>query len=883
MTSESAPATAAERRPDEILPEEMSPEETLSDETLPEETLPEHASAEPSPADETLPENEFVVAHAAASADEPGFSADHSPEPLPEPEPATAWAGNGATPPPGAEAMADAEAAADAEAVAEPAPPPGEPRPEPAAAADQVAGEDAAPPDTMVRAEPPLDAPTGAAGHDVAGHETASGEAAKEAAGDAGRETVLAERVAAPIPPIPPMAPAEAVPAATPAEQAAAELKAAQTKGKPSKAEAPKAEAPKAAPAKAEPAKAEAPKREPSEAPAKKAEKAGAAKPAAAAGDGQAETPHVDIEKLATNVARMMEQGGRALAAYLKPREEGKIHDEPPQQVVDVVTTFGKVMDYWLRDTRRTIELQTNIGHAYLDLWSNTMRRMAGEPSPPLVTPDPRDRRFSDPEWTSNQYFDFLKQAYLLTSKLANHMVEDADGLDPITRRKADFYVKQFINALAPSNFVLTNPELLRLTLQSNAENLVRGMKMLAEDIEAGHGELKIRQSDNSQFEVGRNLAITPGKVVYQNELMQLIQYTPTTERVLKLPLLIVPPWINKYYILDLNPQKSFIKYCVDNGVTVFTISWVNPDEHLAKKGFGDYMKQGPLEALEIVSKITGEKNVHTLGYCVGGTMLAVTMAYLSARSTAEQIRSATMFTAQVDFERGGDLKLFTSDEHQIEAIERRMSEIGYLEGEKMAMIFNFLRSNDLVWPYIISNYLKGEQPFPFDLLYWNSDSTRMPAANHSYYLRNCYLDNTLSKGEMEIEGYTLHLEDIAVPIYTVATREDHIAPADSVLVGAQMFGGPVELVVAGSGHIAGIINPPAGKKYQYWTGPRPEGDSAEAWIAKATEHPGSWWPHWLEWLRAFDPSEVPARVPGSHPDFPALEDAPGAYVKVRA
>jgi polyhydroxyalkanoate synthase len=633
--------------------------------------------------------------------------------------------------------------------------------------------------------------------------------------------------------------------------------------------------------AKPEAPKQEAPKQETK--PEQKAEKpAKPAKPAKPTVDVQHETPHVDIEKLATNVARMMEQGGRALAAFMKPREEGKIHDEPPQQVIDVVTTFGKVMEYWMRDATRTIELQTSIGHAYLDLWANTMRRLAGETHPPIATPDPRDRRFADPEWSSNTYFDFLKQAYLVTSRLANHMVEDAEGLDPVTRRKADFYMKQVVNAIAPSNFVFTNPELLRLTLKSNADNLVRGMTMLAEDIEAGHGELKIRQSDNSQFEVGRNLAVTPGKVVYQNELMQLIQYTPTTETVLKTPLLVVPPWINKYYILDLNAEKSFIKYCVDNGITVFTISWVNPDEHLAAKTFADYMRQGPIEALDIVLKITGEPSAHTLGYCVGGTMLSVTMAYLSAASTAERIRSATMFTAQVDFEKGGDLKLFTSDEGQIEAIERRMAEIGYLEGEKMAMIFNFMRSNDLVWPYIISNYLKGEQPFPFDLLYWNSDSTRMPAANHSYYLRNCYLENNLSQGKMEIDGVFLDLKKIQVPIYTVATREDHIAPAESVYIGASMFGGPVEFVCAGSGHIAGIINPPAGKKYQYWTGARPEGENVEAWIKRSTEHPGSWWPHWLEWIRHFDPSPVPARVPGTA-GFPAIEDAPGSYVKVRS
>ncbi|MGB8529434.1 MAG: class I poly(R)-hydroxyalkanoic acid synthase, partial [Rhodoplanes sp.] len=428
-----------------------------------------------------------------------------------------------------------------------------------------------------------------------------------------------------------------------------------------------------------------------------------------------------------------------------------------------------------------------------------------------------------------------------------------------------------------------TNPELLRLTISSNAENLARGMKMLAEDIEAGGGELRIRQSDHSQFEVGRNIAVTPGKIVYQNELMQLIQYTPTTENVLKTPLLIVPPWINKYYILDLNEEKSFIKWVVSQGVTVFVISWVNPDARLATKTFADYMHQGPIEALNKVLEITGEPTAHTIGYCVGGTMLAVTMAYLAEKGGLEKIVSATMFTAQVDFEHGGDLTLFTAEPAQVEAIERRMAELGYLEGKKMATVFNFLRSNDLVWPYIISNYLKGEQPFPFDLLYWNSDSTRMPAANHSYYLRNCYMENKLSKGEMELDGVRLDLKKVATPICNVATREDHIAPAKSVLIGCKFFGGPVDFLLAGSGHIAGIVNPPAGGKYQYWTGPKPDGyDDPEAWLKQATETKGSWWPFWIEWIKNFDRSEIPARQPGSNPNFPVIEDAPGAYVKMR-
>jgi polyhydroxyalkanoate synthase len=585
-----------------------------------------------------------------------------------------------------------------------------------------------------------------------------------------------------------------------------------------------------------------------------------------------------DWEELARNVARMVEEGGKAMAAYLKPREEGQVDDQYAE-VTDVVKTLGQVADYWLRDPQRALELQSSLGKAYLDLWANTVKRMAGETVEPVVSADPRDKRFADPEWSSNQFFDFLKQAYLLTVQWANHLVKDAEGLDPHTMQKADFYVRQIANAVAPSNFVLTNPELLRETLSSNAGNLVRGMHMLAEDIEAGHGQLRIRQSDAKKFGVGRNLALTPGKVIYENELMQLIQYAPTTASVLKRPLMIVPPWINKFYILDLTPEKSFIRWCVAQGITVFVISWVNPDSHLAKKGFEDYMRQGPLAALDVIEKVTGERQVHSIGYCVGGTLLATTLAYM-ASTRDDRIASVTFFAAQVDFTHAGDLKVFV-DEEQIAAREREMSERGYLEGKKMATAFNLLRSNDLIWPYVINNYLKGKEPAPFDLLYWNSDATRMPAANHSFYLRNCYLENRLTKGEMVIGGKKLDLKSVTVPVYNLATREDHIAPAKSVLLGSRYFGGPVRYVLAGSGHIAGVVNPPDKMKYQYWTGPKPTSANLDRWLGKAKEHAGSWWPYWFEWLKKLDPTEVPAREPGGGVLAP-IEDAPGSYVKVR-
>ncbi len=587
----------------------------------------------------------------------------------------------------------------------------------------------------------------------------------------------------------------------------------------------------------------------------------------------------VDVEVFSRNLAQLIEQGGRALAAYIKPRELGQGDGEFADEVAEVVKTLGQVLEYWLADPQRAVELQNRLGKAYLDLWAAAAKRLAGERTMPVVTPAPTDNRFGDPEWTQNQFFDFLKQAYLLTSQWADKMVSDAADLSPHTRRKAEFYVRQISNALSPTNFVLTNPELLRETLTSNAENLVRGMRMLAEDIEKGGGHLKIRQSDASMFEVGRNLATTPGKVIFQNELMQLIQYAPSTETVLKRPLLIVPPWINKYYVLDLTPERSFIKWCVDQGLTVFCISWVNPDANLAEKSFEDYIQQGPLAALDAIKEAIGEDKVHTIGYCVGGTLLAITLGLMAARHD-DRILSATLFASQVDFTYAGDLKVFV-DEEQITALERRMAVRGYLESKSMATVFNLLRSNDLLWPYVINNYLKGKAPFPFDLLYWNSDATRMPAANHSFYLRNCYLDNKLAKGQMVIGNTAIKLKAVKVPIYNLATREDHIAPAKSVMHGCRLFGGDVKYVLSGSGHIAGVINPPDRKKYQYWTGPRPRNADVEGWLGHAKENPGSWWPDWLVWLTRQSPTEVPARVPGAGPLKP-IEDAPGSYVKVR-
>jgi polyhydroxyalkanoate synthase len=591
-------------------------------------------------------------------------------------------------------------------------------------------------------------------------------------------------------------------------------------------------------------------------------------------------TPPVpDFEQLSRNMALFVEEAGKATAAYLKPLELKDGKSTMPDGVAEIVRTLGQVAEAWMVDPQKAMEAQSKLGSTFFDLWGATLRRMQGEEAVPVAKPEPRDVRFADPEWSENPVFDFLKQAYLITSRWADTLVDKAEGIDEPTRHKARFYVKQLSGALSPSNFIATNPELIRETLKESGANLVRGMKMLAEDIEAGGGQLKIRQTDPARFEVGVNMANTPGKVIFRNDLMELIQYAPTTKTVLKRPLLIVPPWINKFYILDLNADKSFIRWAVDQGLTVFCISWVNPDERHADKGFADYMREGIFEALDVVETATGEKKVSAIGYCVGGTLLAVALAYMAAKKD-KRIESATFFTTQVDFTYAGDLKIF-ADETQIASVEASMKERGYLEGSSMANAFNMLRPNDLIWPYVVNVYMKGHAPFPFDLLYWNSDSTRMPAANHSFYLRNCYLENKLTKGEMDLDGVRLDLKKVTIPVFNLAAREDHIAPAKSVFLGSKAFGGPVEFVLAGSGHIAGVVNPAGKPKYQFWTG-APEGEGLEGWLKDASEHPGSWWPYWFEWVERQAPKRVPARQPGGGKLEP-LGDAPGTYVKMKA
>ena len=588
--------------------------------------------------------------------------------------------------------------------------------------------------------------------------------------------------------------------------------------------------------------------------------------------------PLPNLEQLTRNVARFVDESGKLAAAYLQPRDGGEARSPLADHVADIMATLSKVAEHYMADPQRAFQAQSNLSKQFVDLWASTLHRLNGETANPIVTPDASDKRFSDPEWRDNPYYDFIKQAYVMTTRWAGDLVKQADGVDAHTRDKAQFYMRQLSAAFSPTNFLPTNPELMRTTLAESGENLVRGMHMMAEDVAAGQGQLRIRQTDVSKFELGKNMAVTPGKVVFRNELMELIQYAPTTESVFKRPLLIVPPWINKFYVLDLNPEKSFIRWAVAQGLTVFVISWVNPDERHADKDFESYMRDGIFAALDAVKDATGEAQVSAIGYCVGGTLLAVTLAYMAATND-DRISGATFFAAQVDFRDPGDLKVFV-DELQLKAIAGQMADKGYLDGSQMANAFNMLRPNDLIWSYVVNNYLKGKEPAPFDLLVWNSDSTRMPAANHMFYLRNFYLENNLTQGRVTLAGHQLDLKKVTIPIYSLAAREDHIAPAKSVFVGSQFFGGPVRYVLSGSGHIAGVVNPADKPKYQYWTGGPPTGDFAE-WLAAARETPGSWWRDWIEWMAENAPEKVPARTPGDGKLKP-ITDAPGDYVRVR-
>ena len=584
-----------------------------------------------------------------------------------------------------------------------------------------------------------------------------------------------------------------------------------------------------------------------------------------------------DPAAFAANMVHVASQSQKLLSEFLARQAENP--ETPQLDPLNLSGAMTELLTRILSDPKRMVEAQLNLWRDYAALWHQTARRMLGEKVEPVITPLPGDKRFRYAEWQDNEVFDFIKQSYLLTARWLQSTVADIEGLDKKTRAKLDFYTKQFADAIAPTNFVLTNPEVLRATLAENGENLVRGLANVLEDLERGKGKLAIRQTDLSAFEVGRNLALTPGKVVYRNELFELLQYTPTTETVYERPLLIFPPWINKFYILDLNPEKSFVRWAVNQGLTVFVVSWVNPDKRLARFDFNNYLKTGVLAALDAVEEACGAKEVNAIGYCIGGTMLGSSLAYM-AKVHDKRINSATFFAAQMDFTEAGDLSVFV-DDAQLDALKAQMTAAGgVLPSSAMAQTFNMLRSNDLVWSYVVNNYLLGRDPFPFDLLFWNSDQTRMPSALHLAYLTDFYRDNLLASGRLQLGGETLDLRKVKIPIYLQSSREDHIAPCKSVFKARSLFGGRTKFIVAGSGHIAGVINPPSANKYQFWTNDAPA-ESLDDWWKGAAEHPGSWWVDWIEWIKPLAGEKVSARVPGEG-KLKALADAPGTYVKVR-
>ncbi len=599
-------------------------------------------------------------------------------------------------------------------------------------------------------------------------------------------------------------------------------------------------------------------------------------KPAATHDMPEFKLPDPDV--VSRTMADVAERSQRLVADWLKRQAEGRSADSSAD-AMSIGRAFMEMTARLMADPAQLLKAQIGFWQDTMTLWQNTTRRMMGYDTPEVVDAPPGDRRFKDEAWKENEVFDFIKQSYLLSARYIQDTVNHVEGLDAKTAQKVDFYTRQFIDAMSPSNFVMTNPEVLRKTVESGGENLLKGLNNLLGDLERGKGQLRIKMTDTDAFSVGGNIGVSPGKVVFQNDLMQLIQYDPVTEKVLKRPLLIGPPWINKFYILDLRPRNSFVRWAVSQGHTVFVISWVNPDEKLAEKNFDDYMQEGYLAALDAIEAATGERDVNAIGYCLGGTLLASTLAYMAEKGD-DRIKTATFFVTMMAFAEAGELGVFI-DEEQLSALEEKMNKRGYLEGSEMATTFNMLRANDLIWSFVVNNYLMGNDPFPFDLLYWNADSTRMPAKMHSFYLRNMYQANLLKEpGGIELAGVKIDLGKIKTPAYFLSTREDHIAPWKSTYRGTQLLGGKKRFVLAASGHIAGVVNPPEGGKYNHWINEDLPPDP-EVWFSGATELAGSWWPDWHRWILAHGKAQVAARKPGDG-KLPVLEDAPGSYVKVR-
>jgi polyhydroxyalkanoate synthase len=570
---------------------------------------------------------------------------------------------------------------------------------------------------------------------------------------------------------------------------------------------------------------------------------------------------------LGRSVADVADRSQRLVRDWLARQS----HEAQPINAAQVASAFLDMTAQLMRDPTRVVRAGIGFWQDYMTLWQSSARRMWGMDAPPVISAAPGDRRFDGEAWNSSEVFGFIKQSYLLSARYIQDVTGGSAGLDSQTAQRVDYYARQFIDAMSPANFLLTNPEALRRTAETGGENLLRGLSNLLGDLERGRGRLLAGAGPSR---LGQDVAATPGKVVFQNRLMQLIQYAPATEQVLRRPLLIVPPWTGKFYVLDLQPRSSMIRWAVSQGHTVFCISWVNPDESVADAGFEDYVRDGLLAALGAIADATGEQEVNAAGYSVGGTLLAAALAALAAMGDA-RIRSVSLFATMLDFTEAGGLGVFM-DEEGLRCLEERPAACG-----GMATQTGMLRANDLIWSFVVNTYLLGAEPFPFDLLHWNADATRLPAALHGFYLRRIYQENLLRvPGGLTLLGQPVDLGRVIIPAYALATREDHIAPWTSTYRGAALLGGERRFVLAGSGHVAGVVNPPKGGRYSHWIGGALP-DTPEEWLAGATEMAGSWWPDWHRWVLAQDAATVPARVPGAG-GLPALEDAPGSYVMVR-
>lgn len=591
--------------------------------------------------------------------------------------------------------------------------------------------------------------------------------------------------------------------------------------------------------------------------------------------DSAAQTKYPDPEALAAAVMNIAQASQENLLSFM--REHGLEQDSDP---FGLGPAFSELFASWMSDPAKLLDAQFLAWQNTMAIWQQSAQRMMGIPSASVVEPRAGDRRFKDPDWENNPFFDFLKQSYLVAANTILTSVKDADGLDAKKAQKLEFFTKQFIDAVSPTNFAATNPEVLRTTVESGGRNLLDGFAQFLADIDPKDGSLHTKMTDTQAFELGRNIAATPGKVVFETELMQLIQFEPTTAEVSKTPLLIVPPWINKYYVLDMQEKNSFIKWAVAQGHTVFIISWVNPDESLAEKDFEDYVFAGPMAALDAIELATGERNINIIGYCLGGTLVGAVLAYL-CQNNDRRVRSATFFTSLLDFSDPGDLGVFI-DEDQVASLEQTMNARGYLDGGEMSTTFNMLRANDLIWSFVINNYLLGKEPVPFDLLYWNGDSTRMPAKMHSTYLRKMYMENAFREpGGITIGETPIDLSQVDIPACFVSAAEDHIAPWKTTYRGAQIFAGEVDFILSKSGHIAGIVNPPGPRQYGHFIGPNPKSLSADEWFEQAQAVDESWWSRWETWLQRYSDGKVAARIPGDG-KLEVIEPAPGRYAKLR-